>query len=56
MVLSRDEHHLHWGALQMHNKLKAAAVSHRYEDFDGGHRSTSYRLDVSLPALWHALK
>lgn len=53
---SRDEHHLHWGALQMHNKLKAAGVTHRYETFNGGHRSTSYRLDVSLPAIWEALK
>ncbi len=50
-----DEHHLHWGALQMHRKLQAARVTHRYEDFDGGHRSTSHRLDVSFPALWDAL-
>lgn len=51
----RDEHHLHWGALQLHRKLEAAGVAHRYEDFDGGHRNTSHRLDVSLPAVWQAL-
>lgn len=51
----RDEHHLHWGALRFHNKLEAAKVPHRYETFDDGHRSTSYRLDVSLPALYEAL-
>lgn len=51
----RDEHHLHWGALRFHKKLAAAGIPHRYEDFDDGHRSTSYRLDSSLPAIWEAL-
>lgn len=51
----RDEHHLHWGARQFHHKLEAAGITHRYEEFDDGHRSTSYRLDESLPAIWDAL-
>ena len=52
---SRDEHALHWGALTMHQKLEEAAIEHIYESFDDGHRSTSYRLDRSLPLLYRAL-
>jgi S-formylglutathione hydrolase FrmB len=51
----RDEHALHWGALAFHRRLEAAGVAHTYEEFDDGHRSTSYRLDVSLPRLYEAL-
>lgn len=51
----RDEHALHWGALQLHTKLKAAQIPHDYERFDDGHRSTGYRLDVILPKLYEAL-
>lgn len=51
----RDEHFLHWGALQLHHKLVEHGVDHVYQEFDDGHRSTSYRLDVSLPLLYRAL-
>jgi S-formylglutathione hydrolase FrmB len=51
----RDEYHLQWGARGFVRKLAAAGVPHQYEEFPDGHRSTSYRLDVSLPKLYHAL-
>jgi S-formylglutathione hydrolase FrmB len=51
----RDEYHLQWGARAFHRKLDQARISHVYEEFDDGHRNTSYRLDVSLPLLYRAL-
>lgn len=51
----RDEYNLHWGARALHRKLVRFGVPHEYEEFDDGHRSTSYRLDASLPKLYRAL-
>jgi enterochelin esterase family protein len=51
----QDEHHLHWGARAFAAKLKTYGIPHVHEEFDGGHRSTSHRLDVSLPMLYAAL-
>ncbi|MFO0728833.1 MAG: alpha/beta hydrolase-fold protein [Myxococcota bacterium] len=51
----RDEHHLHFGARALARKLQGYGVPHQHEEFDDGHRSTSYRLDVSLPLLYQAL-
>lgn len=51
----RDEHFLHWGARQLSAALAEHDISHEHEEFDGGHRSTSHRLDVSLPKLYSAL-
>jgi enterochelin esterase-like enzyme len=52
---TKDEHALHWGALQFHRKLERFDIPHVYETFDDGHRSTSYRLDESFPRLYDAL-
>lgn len=52
----RDEHALHWGALQLHKKLEELAIPHVYQEFDDGHRNTGYRLDESLPRLYEALR
>lgn len=52
---NRDEHALHWGARQLSHALNKKGVKHEYLEFDGGHRSTSYRLDVSFPKLYSAL-
>ncbi len=52
---SRDEHFLHWGALQLHARLDDLGIPHLYESFEDGHRNTSYRLDLSLPRLYSAL-
>lgn len=51
----RDEHGLHWGARQLAEELRRWDIAHEHQEFDGGHRSTSYRLDVSLPKLYSAL-
>ena len=51
----RDEHFLHWGARAFSRKLEDAGVDHVFELFDGGHRGTGFRLDVSLPRLSAAL-
>lgn len=48
---TRDEHHLHFGARILSQRLAALHVSHQHEEFDDGHRSTWYRYDVSLPRL-----
>lgn len=52
----RDEHFLHWGARAFSRKLEDARVEHAFELFDGGHRGTGFRLDVSLPRLSDALR
>lgn len=52
---TRDEHQLHAGLQRLRRKLTALGVPHEAEDFDDGHRSTSYRYDVSLPKLARAL-
>ncbi|MEL7367629.1 MAG: alpha/beta hydrolase-fold protein [Myxococcota bacterium] len=52
---TRDEYALYWGALAFCTKLEAANVPHVFESFDGGHRSTTYRLDESMPRLYAAL-
>lgn len=52
---NKDEHQLHWGARAFRQKLELYGIAHRYEEFDDGHRNTSYRLDVSLPLMYQAL-
>jgi S-formylglutathione hydrolase FrmB len=51
----RDEYQLHWGARAFHRKLEQYGIAHQYEEFDDGHRNTSYRLDESLPKLFGAV-
>lgn len=50
-----DEFHLHLGSRQLHAALRRRGISHVYEEFEGGHRGVSYRLDRSLPLLRRAL-
>ncbi|MEE2901026.1 MAG: alpha/beta hydrolase-fold protein [Myxococcota bacterium] len=52
---SRDEYHLQWGARGLKRKLDSLGIEHVYQEFNDGHRSTSYRLDVSLPLIYKAL-
>lgn len=52
---TRDEFGLHWGARALTKRLNEAQVPHTYEEFDDGHRGTSYRFDRSLPLLAEAL-
>jgi enterochelin esterase family protein len=52
---SRDEYNLQFGARQLAQRLRVHEIAHEYEEFDDGHRDTSYRYDVSLPKLARAL-
>jgi enterochelin esterase family protein len=48
---NHDEYHLHLGARLLAKRLKSLNIPYHYEEFDGGHRSTLYRYDVSLMAI-----
>jgi hypothetical protein len=52
----RDQYHIHYGARQLSRRLAAAGVPHRYEEFDDDHSDIDYRMDVSLPFLYRALR
>jgi len=52
----RDQYHIHYGARLLSARLSAARVRHRYEEFDDNHSDIDYRMDVSLPFLYRALK
>jgi S-formylglutathione hydrolase FrmB len=51
----RDEHALDLGARVLAARLRALDVPVVHEEFDDGHRGTSYRFEVSLPRLAAAL-
>ncbi len=52
---NRDEWNLHLGQRRMVARLKELGIAHVAEEFDGGHRHTNYRYDVSIPKLARAL-
>jgi hypothetical protein len=52
----RDQYHIHFGCRQLSRELSAARIAHRYEEFDDDHSDVDYRMDVSLPFLYRALK
>jgi S-formylglutathione hydrolase FrmB len=52
----RDQFHIHYGARILSKHLDAARIRHRYEEFDDDHSDIDYRMDVSLPFLYRALK
>ena len=52
---SRDEYGLQWGLRQLVEALRRQGVPHVHEEFPDGHRSTTYRFDVSLPRVVRAL-
>lgn len=52
----RDEHGLHFAARLMKARLEDQKVNVHYEEFDGGHRGTSWRYEVSLPLIVEALQ
>jgi len=53
---SRDQYHIHYGTRILSRRLAAAGIRHRYEEFDDDHSDIDYRMDVSLPFLYRALK
>ncbi len=54
-VGSGDEFNLQLGARLLHQRLAELGIEHHYEEFEGGHFSTSYRYGVSIPLLVKAL-
>ena len=52
----RDQYHIHYGTRILSKRLAEAGIRHRYEEFDDNHSDVDYRMDVSLPFLYRALK
>jgi S-formylglutathione hydrolase FrmB len=52
----RDQYHLHYGARLLSQRLSRYGIRHVYEEFDDTHSSIDYRMDVSLPFLYRALR
>ena len=50
-----DEYNLQFGARALHERLSELDIEHIYEEFDGGHRGTTYRYDNSIPNMVKAL-
>jgi hypothetical protein len=52
----RDQYHIHYGSRILSRRLAAARIRHSYQEFDDNHSDIDYRMDVSLPFLYGALK
>ena len=52
----RDQYHIHYGARILSKRLAQARIAHTYEEFDDTHSDVDYRMDVSLPFLYRALR
>ena len=53
---NRDEHGLHFAARMLVGALAERGLPVRYEEYEGGHRGTSWRYEVSLPLIVDALR
>jgi enterochelin esterase-like enzyme len=53
---NRDEHGLHFAARMVTNALAERGLPVHYEEYEGGHRGTSWRYEVSLPQIVQALR
>jgi S-formylglutathione hydrolase FrmB len=53
---SRDQYHIHYGSRILSRRLHEARIAHQYEEFDDTHSDIDFRMDVSLPFLYRALK
>jgi enterochelin esterase-like enzyme len=52
----KDQYHIHYGTRTLSRRLAEAGIRHRYEEFDDDHSDVDYRMDVSLPFLYRALR
>lgn len=52
----RDQYHIQFGSRILSKRLTEAGIRHVYEEFDDNHSDIDYRMDVSLPFLYRALK
>jgi hypothetical protein len=53
---NRDEHGLHFAARMLNEALIRHELPVHYDEYDGGHRGTSWRYEVSLPQIVEALR
>jgi enterochelin esterase-like enzyme len=53
---SRDQYHIHFGSRILSKRLKEERIRHTYHEFPDNHSDIDYRMDVSLPFLYKALK
>lgn len=53
---SMDQYNLVYGARQLNSKLQLLGIDHRYEEFPDDHSGIDYRMDISLPYLYEAIK
>lgn len=44
------------GSCILSQRLTEVGIQHRYAEFDDGHSDIDYRMDVSLPFLYQALR
>ena len=51
----RDQYYIHYGSRILSQRLAAAGIGHRYEEFDDDHSDIDFWMDVSLPFLYRAL-
>jgi len=52
----RDQFNIHYGCRRLSRELTRNNIAHVYEEFNDSHSSIDYRMDVSLPFLYRALK
>jgi S-formylglutathione hydrolase FrmB len=52
----RDQFNIHYGARRLSQQLTRYGIRHVYEEFDDTHSAIDYRMDVSLPFLYRALR
>jgi hypothetical protein len=52
----RDQYHIHYGTRILSQRLAECGIRHVYEEFDDNHSDVDYRMDVSLPFLYRAVK
>ncbi len=53
---NRDEYALHYGARIFSRRLTELDIPHQRQEFDGGHRGTQFRYDVSLKGISEAFE
>lgn len=51
----RDQYHIQFGTRQLHQRLVDLDIQHHFEEFEGNHSGIDWRLDESLPFLYHSL-
>ena len=55
-VPTQYQDYIHYDARILSKRLAAAGIRHTYKEFDDNHSGIDYRMDVSLPFLYEALR